>query len=153
MVVALAINQINNELRRKYHFIWSVSKMLVRIQKYALFYNCKPLIMTKNLRFQWKNTNILMENWYFRNQPAESIFKALLCFQQKNMTQREWRKLDFNFDIIVQKNLKSVVIQYYWLVYLFLMSCYLFKTYLDCNSSSIYCKRLLNKNKKTKAHK
>ena len=75
--------------------------------------------MTNNLRFKWKNTNILMENWYFRNQPAESIFKAFLCFQQKNMTQREWRKQDFNFDIIVQKNLKIVVIQYYWLVYLF----------------------------------
>ena len=42
------------------------------------------------------------------------------------MTQREWRKLDINFDIIVQKNLKSVVIQYYWLVYLFLMKCYFY---------------------------
>ena len=151
MVVALEINQINNGLRRKYYFIWGVSKMLVRIQKYSFFYNCKPFIMTNNIRFKWKNTNILTENWYVRNEPAESILKLHYAsnIKQKYNQEREWRKLDFNFNMIVRKNIKIVVIQRYWLEwYLLLRSCYLFKTYLDCNSSSIYCKRLLNKNKK-----
>ena len=50
--------------------------MLVRIQKYSIFYKCKPFIMTDNLRFKWKNTNILMENWCFTNEPAECMIKA-----------------------------------------------------------------------------
>ena len=69
-------NKSNQQwIKKKYYFIWGVSKMLVRIQKYSFFYNCKPFIMTNNIRFKWKNTSILTENWYVRNEPAESILK------------------------------------------------------------------------------